>query len=138
MLQHKRSARHHIEFRVIFDDGESYNAARVEDISETGMFLHGPDQVPVGSILRFEPADPEEDALFEASAKVVRCENLDKRTESDGEAHFGLWGLAVEFVAMTEQERAGVTKMIAHLESNQRRRAASGLRDPLTGDVVVN
>jgi c-di-GMP-binding flagellar brake protein YcgR len=136
MLQHKRSSRHHIEFRVIFDDGESYSAALVEDISDTGMFLHGPDKIPIGSILRFEPADPEEDALFEAAAKVVRCESLDER--ADGEAHFGLWGVAVEFVAMTEKERAGVMKMVAHLESDQRARSASGIRDPLTGELVLN
>jgi len=136
MSEHRRSERHHIEFRVIFDDGESYNAAHVDDISETGMYFHSSTAVPPGSILRFEPAESEEDALFEAAARVVRCEPLaDNAHTSDLEAT-GLSGIAVEFVSMTDAEREGIRKMIEHLESKKRQRSASGVRDPLLGVVV--
>lgn len=138
MSEHRRSERHHIPFRVIFDDGESYNAGLVEDISETGMYFHSSTAVPPGSILRFEPAEPDEDALFEAAAKVVRCDSLAARADLGGEDHHGLSGIAVQFIAMTPDEQAGVARMIEHLERQRRERAATGTIDPLLGVMVDN
>lgn len=135
MSEHRRSPRHRLNFKVIFDDGESYSAGEVEDISETGLYLHTSTAIPPDSILRFEPADKDEDdALFEVAARVVRCDSLTERTDTTSD----LMGIAVEFVAMTPEEKKRVGEMIRHLEVRKRQRSESGIRDPMLGMIVDN
>jgi len=130
MAEHRRAERHQLKFKVIFDDGESYNAGEVEDISETGLYMHTSTAIPPESIVRFEGG--EDDGLFEVAGRVVRCDDLDGRTD----ATHGLAGVAIEFIAMTPDEKAGVAAMIDHLEGVARQRSASGVRDPMLGVVV--
>lgn len=132
MPENRRSERHRLAFKVVFDDGESYSVGEVEDISETGLYMHTSTSIPPDSIVRFEPTEDDEDALFEAAGRVVRCDDLAGRTE----ASHGLVGIAVEFVAMTAEEKAGVAQMIEALEHQHKSRTASGIRDPMLGMIV--
>ena len=130
----RRSERHQLRFQIVFDDGDSYNAGHVEDISATGMFLVSSKHLAPGTRVRLAPVDAVEDALFEVVAKVIRAEDLDARTEEDGEEHHGQVGLALQFETLDEDGRHEVRRMINALE---KRAAEAGTRDPYLGVTVT-
>ena len=132
MSEHRQSERHRLAFKVVFDDGDSYNVGVVEDISETGLYMHSSTTVDKDAVLRFEPTEEDEDALFALTGRVVRCDSLEARTE----ATHGMVGIAVEFLSIGEAEKASITEMIRLLESRRRRRSESGIHDPLLGAIV--
>lgn len=136
MKEHRRSERHEVAFRLVFDDGETYYSAHVDDISEGGLFLQSPKPLPIGATIALAPVPEEEDPLFSVQARVVRCEDMDARTEIDGQAHFGLSGIAVEFIALDEDARRQVREMIETLEAQARARIENGVYDPYLGEYV--
>lgn len=126
----RRSPRHNVGFRMVFDDGESYNAASVVNVSETGLFLESAKAVPLGAVVRLEPTDIVEDALFELEATVVRCSPLDLPGES--ETHHGLMGIGAEFINLSDEASAAIRRMIDALEAAEEKTRAAPL-DPLLG-----
>lgn len=133
MTDLRRAERHQVRFQIVFDDGESYNAGHVEDISATGMFLVSSRHLAPGTRVRLEPVGAEEDALFEVVARVIRAEDLSGRTERDGEEYHGQVGLALQFEALDEVAQHEVRRMINVLEA----RAAEGVMDPFLGVKVA-
>ncbi|MCA9549103.1 MAG: PilZ domain-containing protein [Myxococcales bacterium] len=129
----RRAERHQLQFQIVFDDGDSYNAGHVEDISATGMFLVSSKHLAPGTRVRLEPVETEEDALFEVVARVVRAEDLTTRSERDGQEYHGLIGLALEFETLDAAGQHEVRRMINVLEE----RAAAGVHDPFLGITVT-
>ena len=115
---------------MVFDDGDSYNAASVVDISETGLFLQSARAVPLGAVVRLEPTGVVDDALFDLEAMVVRCAPLDQ--DGKYETYHGLLGIGAEFINLTDEARASIRKMIRVLEANKAR-TQKARRDPLLG-----
>lgn len=129
----RRSERHALQFRIVYDDGNTYYVGVVDDISDTGMLLETPEMLPIGAVVRLEPVDPEEDALFELNARVVRHlapDDLVRRVSADG-GH-GLVGLGLEFVDLDSEEQAAVHAMIRHLRARRPKSI-----DPYLGRSVV-
>jgi len=120
----KRAERHHTEFKLIYDDGESYTAGRVLDVSETGLFLETVQPLPVGTVLTLFPVDEHTQDLYEIEAEVVRVvgENADSAT---------LGGMGLRFVD-PEALREQIDALIETLEAAQ----GAGYRDPLLGVKV--
>lgn len=117
----KRAERHPTEFKLIYDDGESFTAGRVRDLSETGLFLETAQPAPIGTVLTLFPVDAATQDIYEIRAEVVRhiSENPDT---SD------LGGMGLRFVD-PDEVRAQIDALIETLEKMQ----ASGTRDPLLG-----
>jgi hypothetical protein len=117
----KRAERHRTEFKLIYDDGESFTAGRVRDVSETGLFLETAQPAPIGTVLTLFPVDAATQDLYEIRAEVVRHvpENPDASE---------LGGMGLRFVD-PEEIRSQVDALVDTLEKMQ----AEGTRDPLLG-----
>lgn len=118
----RKAIRHPLRFKLVYDDGGSYEVAHVVDVSDTGLCLESAFPMAQGAIIRFEPVDTAEDALFEVRARVTRCEALDDGSD--------LHAVAVEYIDLGERGTQAVDKMIEQLE---RRAAIHGPRDPFLG-----
>lgn len=124
----RRSPRHELGFKMVFDDGDSYNAASVVNISETGMLLQSPRPIPLGAVVRLEPTGVVDDALFDLEAMVVRCAPLDR--EDGFETYHGLLGIGAEFMNLSEEARVAIGRMIEELEVI-RAKSRAARHDPL-------
>ncbi len=105
----------------MFDNGESFTAGRVLDVSETGLFLETSEPQPRGSILTLFPVDREASDMFELEAEVVRVVPDDPDTDSLG-------GMGLRFLK-PDEVRSQIDALIDALTA----RDANGVRDPLLG-----
>jgi c-di-GMP-binding flagellar brake protein YcgR len=110
-VETRRGERHRAHFRIVYDDGDTYSVALVRDISETGLGIECPNELAVGAVLRLEPADPDEDELFELEARVVRRAG----TSSEGLHRYGL-----ELADNRPRTRSAIEAMIARIEARTR------------------
>jgi hypothetical protein len=114
----RRAERHKVRFKLVYDDGETFNAGTVRDVSETGLFLETALPLAKGTQVMLTPVDSEE--LFEAHGKVIRVEEYDGGNPG---------GMGIEFVDIDEAERRNVVAMILRLET----RPETGTIDPYLG-----
>ena len=136
MQENRRAERHKVRFRMVFDDGNTYSAGYVRDISRTGMFLETANPLPVGSEVRLEPVD-QNDALFEVSARVVRVvEDDEPIPDAETHANDGQVGMGLEFVSLDGEAGDGIERMVTKLKEAQRRGAKAGSLDPFLGVYV--
>lgn len=136
MQEHRRAQRHRVRFKMVFDDGQTYSAGYVRDISRTGLFLETASPLPVGSEVRLEPVDAQ-DALFEVAARVVRVVETDEPIpEAETHVNDGQVGMGLEFLALDDEASEGIEQMVATLEAEQRNGGATGSLDPFLGVYV--
>jgi hypothetical protein len=114
----RRSERHKVRFKLVYDDGDTFNAGTVRDVSETGLFLETALPLAKGTDVTLTPL--ESDELFEARGKVVRVEEYDGGNPG---------GMGIEFTDLSEAERKNVVSMIRRLEAQ----AHEGTHDPYLG-----
>jgi len=117
----KRAERQSTEFKLVYDDGESFTAGRVRDVSETGLFLETAQPAPIGTILTLFPVEAATNDLFEITAEVVRHvpENPDASE---------LGGMGLRFV-ISEDGQGAVESLIRALRAME----ASQVADPYLG-----
>lgn len=120
----KRAERHTTEFKLIYDDGESFTAGRVRDLSETGLFLETALPPPIGAILTLFPVDDATQDLYEIQAEVVRLVPEDPDSSTLG-------GIGLRFLE-PHTVRAQIDLLIETLEKLQ----AGSHKDPLLGIKV--
>ena len=134
--ENRRAERHKIRFKMVFDDGNTYSAGYVRDISRTGIFLETASPLPVGSEVRLEPVD-QNDALLEVLARVVRVvENDEPMPDAETHVNDGQVGMGLEFVEIDGEAGEGIEQMVAQLEEAQRRESETGSLDPFLGVYV--
>lgn len=125
----RKTERHRVRFHLVYDDGSSFNAGTVRDVSEGGLFLETALPLPVGTEVRLTPLDPAGEALFEVRARVMRSIPYDPNDLNKEPA-----GMGLQFLDLALDERKQVVDMIRSLEE----RAASfdGEPDPFLGVMV--
>ncbi len=116
MGEEKRSAaRHAVRFHLVYDDGSSYNAGTVRDVSETGLFLETAMPLSVGTVVTLTPLDREGHTTFEVRAEVMRVVPYEP-DNTDGDAFAA--GMGVHFRDLDIADRERVVGMIKELESS--------------------
>lgn len=134
MEELRRAPRHKVRFKMVFDDGQTYSAGYVRDISRTGMFLVTASPIPVGSEVRLEPVD--QDALFEVAARVVRVvQNEEPIPDAETHPNDGQVGMGLEFIDLDGEAGESIDQMVEQLETAQRR-GTTGNLDPFLGVYV--
>lgn len=127
MAGEKRKAeRHAVRFHLVYDDGASFNAGTVHDLSDTGLFLETAMPLDVGTEVQLTPLDNAGQGLFEITARVVR--NVPYDPDHVNPDSFRA-GMGLEFVGLSDEGREQVVDMIRNLEAT----AASGVIDPFLG-----
>lgn len=128
MTQEQRtSERHRVRFKLVYDDGESFNAGFVHDISESGLFLETALPLPIGTVVRLMPLEAAGEIVPELHARVMRIVEYEAATLEPP-------GMGLMFIELSDAERLKVVVMIR----DQLERAAhpSGERDPFLGVLV--
>lgn len=123
-----RAERHHVELKLVYDDGSSFSSGRVRDVSDTGLFLETAEPLPKGTVIKLFPLDPEAGEIFEIEAEVVRVEGDDEDASTLG-------GMGLHF--LHEEDVAPVHVLIDALEKRKDRTVKDpflGIRVPLTQD----
>jgi hypothetical protein len=94
-----------------FSEADPRTTTPVSDLSETGVFVHTADLLPIGSVidLRFT-VFPEEPVLFEGRGRVIR----------HGDDPAGV-GMGVEFVELDETARDVLHKILLRHEAERSR-----------------
>jgi PilZ domain-containing protein len=125
--EHRQSERHRVRFKLVYDDGNSFNAGSVSNVSETGLFLETALPLPVGTIVRLMPLNDAGDRIFEVDARVMRTIPYDPTSIDPA-------GMGLQFLELSDAQRRIVVDMIHDLED----RAASfqGERDPYLGVLL--
>jgi uncharacterized protein (TIGR02266 family) len=125
--EHRQSERHRVRFKLVYDDGNSFNAGSVSNVSETGLFLETALPLPVGTIVRLMPLNDAGDRIFEVDARVMRTVPYDETSLEPA-------GMGLQFVELTPEQRRIVVDMIHDLQD----RAAhfQGERDPYLGVLL--
>lgn len=118
MEEKRRAERHRVRFKLVYDDGDTFNAGSVRDVSETGLFLETALPLAVNTDVVLTPVDSDE--VFEAKGRVVRV------VEYDGTR---TGGMGIEFTGLDENERRNIVAMIRRLES----KTEEGEVDPFLG-----
>lgn len=125
--ENRQSERHRVRFHLVYDDGSSFNAGVVRDVSESGLFLETALPLPVGTVVTLTPLDENTSGdLFEVSAKVVRTVAYHDSGHSQEPPGMGLM-----FLDLSADERWSVVKMIRALEDRDASRR--GNKDPFLG-----
>ncbi|MEM1024947.1 MAG: PilZ domain-containing protein [Myxococcota bacterium] len=123
-----RAERHHVELKLVYDDGSSFSTGRVRDVSDTGLFLETAEPLPKGTIIKLFPLNPEAGEIFEIEAEVMRI-------EADDEDASTLGGMGLHF--MHKEDEAPVHLLIEALEKQKDQTVKDpflGIRVPLTQD----
>jgi len=128
MGERRKSERHRVRFHLVFDDGASFNAGTVHDVSEGGLFLETGIPLASGTEVRLTPLDSAGNSLFEVRARVIR--SVPYTAETSGA---GMSGMGLEFLDLSAEERKSVVTMIRDLEA---RASGRGSVDPYLGVVV--
>lgn len=67
----RRHERESVKFNLLFEDGEHFDVATVENVSEGGLFLRTAQPLPPGSEIVLIPLGAAEDLMPEVKARVV-------------------------------------------------------------------
>jgi uncharacterized protein (TIGR02266 family) len=129
---HRRQAeRHRVRFHLVYDDGSSFNAGTVRDVSEGGLFLETALPLPIGTEVRLTPllADANGTQLFEVRAKVARSIPYDPESGNEQPA-----GMGLQFIGLSPDEQTQVVRMIKDLQAKLA--SFQGERDPFLGIMV--
>lgn len=136
--EHRQNERHRITFKIVYDDGNSFNAGYVLDVSESGVFLETALPLPLGSIVRLTPLDHAGDRLFEVTARVMRSIPYDPTILAPP-------GMGLEFVDLSREQRVQVSEMIkalldraAHLEGDMDPYLGVRLPSPSSGSLSAS
>jgi 3-hydroxyacyl-CoA dehydrogenase/chromosome segregation ATPase len=121
-----RSDRHHVRFQMSFDNGSDYHLARVQDISETGIYLETAEAQPIGTELTLSPVGIKEFEELEFKAVVVRSKPYSRHGFGDEPP-----GMGLRFVPMKDKIRKRLLFLIRQLEDQDIR--DSGILDPYLG-----
>jgi hypothetical protein len=122
----RASHRHQLRFKLVYDDGASYSAGYVEDISEGGLFVESAHRVPEGAVVRLETTESGADVLVGLRARVVRVVALDPFAVNPVHQD-GAFGLGLELLDLSANDRSALSAMIVELGARRRLRAC---RDP--------
>ena len=96
----RRHERKTVRFNVLFDDGERFDVATVENVSEGGLFIRASEPLMPGTEIILSPLGEAEDLWPELRARVVwRAEVL---YPDPG------FGMGVEFIQVSEELTAHV------------------------------
>jgi hypothetical protein len=125
----RRSERHRVRFHLVYDDGGSFNAGTVRDVSEGGLFLETALPLPIGTIVTLTPLDSAGKTLLEVKARVARSLPYDP---DNFEQHPGM---GLQFLHLDDGERRNVVALIRHLEEEASR--DKGELDPFLGVKVM-
>lgn len=107
---YRKCQRHKVRFKMIYDDGESFNAGLVHDLSESGLFLETAMLLPVGAEVDLTTLDIEEDLSLDLKGEVIRVvEPNTKRTQQDP-------GMAFVFRDMTPEKLQQLRSFISRIE----------------------
>ncbi|MGF1511507.1 MAG: PilZ domain-containing protein [Myxococcota bacterium] len=121
----ERAERHHVELKLVYDDGTTFSTGRVRDVSDTGLFIETAAPAPVGTVLQLFPVDQEAGELFEIDAEVVRVEEDNPDTSTLG-------GMGLRFNAQAS-DLAAIHRLIEALEMREQKTVTDpflGLRIP--------
>lgn len=120
--------RHRIHFQLVYDDGSSFNAGVVRDVSEGGLFLETALPLPVGSLVTIAAVDGAGKDLGELVAQVVRSVPYDPDAQLVSAA-----GMGLEFRDVDDTARARIGDIIRAIEAEHARLAAETEYDPFLG-----
>jgi uncharacterized protein (TIGR02266 family) len=125
--EHRQSERHRVRFKLVYDDGNSFNAGSVTNVSDTGLFLETALPLPVGTTVRLMPLNDAGERIFEVDARVMRTIQYDPTSIEPA-------GMGLQFVDLNDDQRRIVVDMIHDLQD----RAAhfQGERDPYLGVLL--
>jgi c-di-GMP-binding flagellar brake protein YcgR len=123
----RKTERHKVRFHLVYDDGSSFNAGTVHDVSEGGMFLETALPLDVGTEVRLNPLDNAGDSLFEVRARVIRSVPYDRAAEQSIVS-----GMGLQFLDLSGEDRARLVGLIRSLE-DQLSRTPAGQVDPYLG-----
>jgi uncharacterized protein (TIGR02266 family) len=121
----RRAERHRVRFRLIYDDGDSFNSGAVGDVSEGGLYLETNLPLAVGTSVRLTPLEDGGGHLFEVEARVVRT----AKDPLSGEPA----GMGLQFVGLSPDEQRDLVKLIRALEARAEKLAAA--TDPYLGSA---
>ena len=108
--EQRRAPRHKVRFKLVYDDGNTFNAGRVADVSEGGLFLETALPLPVGTVVSLSPLEPEVAGdIFEIRARVVRAVPYSETSTKPA-------GMGLEFLDLDKSQREQVVSMIHRLE----------------------
>jgi hypothetical protein len=125
--EHRQKERHRVRFKLVYDDGQSFNAGHVMDLSETGLFLETALPLPTGTVVRLMPLGSAGEIVPEVYARVMRSIDYDP-TSLDPP------GMGLMFVDLSDEDRAKVVTMIRELMD--RAVLVPGERDPYLGVFI--
>lgn len=124
--EQRQSERHRVRFHLVYDDGGSFNAGTVRDVSEGGLFLETALPLPAGTIVTLTPLDSAGRTLSEVRARVTRSISYDpERLEQPA-------GMGLQFLDLDAEERRTIVAMIRQLEEEAARHRGDAL-DPFLG-----
>lgn len=121
----RTSDRHRVRFKLVYDDGQSFNAGLVHDLSETGVFLETADPLQVGQSAVLSSLDVDADRAFELDARVTRVVAVDDSSADN------LPGMGLVFENMSSEQAAQVVHLIERMEAEEAQ--FEGERDPFFG-----
>ena len=127
--EQRRSERHRLRFHLVYEDGSSFNAGTVHDVSATGLFLETALPLAVGSEVTLTPVS-QGDEPFEVRARVVRCVPYRPDHMPDEPA-----GMGLQFVDLSGPEAERVVALVRELE--EKKAKAPGEKDVFLGVVVA-
>jgi uncharacterized protein (TIGR02266 family) len=106
--EHRTQTRHQVRFRLVYDDGSSFNSGVVHDVSEGGLYLETAMPLPVGAFVRLTPLETTSKEFFEVQARVVRT----AFDAISGEPA----GMGLQFLHLGEAERRDLVRLIRELQ----------------------
>ena len=117
--EQRQSTRHPVRFKIVYDDGSTFNAGTVINISDGGVFLQTAIPLDKGTEIVLTPVD-DAGQTFEVRACVVRVIPF----EPGGPPA----GMGLQFLGLTEAERDEVVRVIRAMGQSAQRAA-----DPYLG-----
>ena len=99
MSNEKRGgARHDVSFHIVVDDGTSFNAGVVNDVSDTGLFLETALPLDIGTHVKLTTVDLGDGDPFTVEAEVVRIESTEEVHDGDTA------GMGLRFVDLSSEQ----------------------------------
>ncbi|MFO0725746.1 MAG: PilZ domain-containing protein [Myxococcota bacterium] len=123
----RTSERHRVRFHLVYDDGSSFNAGTVHDVSEGGLFLETALPLPVGTTVTLTPLDAAGQVVAEVKAKVMRSIPYDP-DRLDQPA-----GMGLAFMDLTPEGQQAVMMMVQELEKQAKDIRDDSQVDPFLG-----
>jgi hypothetical protein len=102
--EQRRSERHRVRLRVVYDDGGSFNAGLARDVSEGGLFVETALPARIGTTITVTPASA---STLEIRARVVRVIAYDPQVSWNLTA-----GMGLELVDLNADQRREVVQLL--------------------------